>query len=330
VKGPAWFVCHPGISEPNAMDKDKSAGLILMRWQAGNTSLADRAYKLQWRVVDGMDAVGLEGKAVLATTDLSARSDRAVDRASQLAEEWEVPLKLVHVIEAGSRFVSRPDGAKAAVRTVLPDPTAKVEILLPTGTAPHAICEAAQQSACGLIVTGVARNDHLGDSIMGTTVDHVIRHATPPVLVVKRRPHDPYRSIIVATDFSDYSMAALQTACSLFPDAIIRLITAYHVPFEGWLDFEGSREEMRDFVQKQMDAFIDKSEIPDTVRERLLPDLSYGSASTAIADAVDRFETDLLIMGTHGRGAAARALIGSTASYLLRSVPVDTLMVRKA
>ena len=39
---------------------------------------------------------------ILVATDLSARSDRAVDRAIQLAQEMSCPLMVAHVVEGMS------------------------------------------------------------------------------------------------------------------------------------------------------------------------------------------------------------------------------------
>jgi len=38
-------------------------------------------------------------KKVLLATDLSARSDRALDRATQLARQWDAGLVVVHALE---------------------------------------------------------------------------------------------------------------------------------------------------------------------------------------------------------------------------------------
>ncbi len=55
---------------------------------------------------------------VLVATDLSARCDRAVDRAIMLASDWSVRLKVIHVLESGQM----PSSAiEEAVRSCLPN-----------------------------------------------------------------------------------------------------------------------------------------------------------------------------------------------------------------
>ncbi len=135
-------------------------------------------------------------KPILVATDLNARSDRAVDRATDLAEEWGVRLIVLHALEPGSRLEARPELAAQAIRAALPDPDAEVDVIPATGPAPAMILDAAASADCGLIVTGAARFNHVGDFLIGTAVDHVVRHASAPVLVVKQRPHGPYTLVL--------------------------------------------------------------------------------------------------------------------------------------
>jgi nucleotide-binding universal stress UspA family protein len=269
------------------------------------------------------------GRPVLVATDLSARSDRAVDRATLLASQWDVRLIVLHALEAGSRLDAEPELAERAIRASLPDPQADVSIVPAIGPAPTMIAQAAAQADCSLIVTGVARLNHVGDYFIGTAVDHVVRHATVPVLVVKQRPHQPYAAILVATDCSSCSRQALLAAARLFPEAALHLIHSYHVPYEGWLPSEAVSQEVARETQEELDAFVQDPAIPDTVRERITAHLGYGELLSVVRKTVDQVGADLVVLGTHGRGGFIHALIGSMAEELLRCVTQDTLMVRE-
>lgn len=269
------------------------------------------------------------GKPILVATDLSARSDRAVDRATLLARQWGVRLIVLHALESGSRLEAKPELAEEAIRAVLPDPTADVGIIPAIGSAPTMIAEAAAQADCGLVVTGVARFNHVGDYLTGTAVDHVVRHATAPVLVVKQRPHKPYASILVATDYSSCSRHALLAAARLFPEATLHLVHAYQVPYESWLGSEAAKQEVTETAQAELDVFVQDAAIPDSVRSRLSARLGYGECQAAVRAAADEVGADLVVLGTHGRSGFMPAVIGSIAASLLRCLPQDTLMVRE-
>lgn len=269
------------------------------------------------------------GKPILVATDLSARSDRAVDRATSLAQQWGVRLNVLRVTEPGSPMKTGSDFDEELVRAILPDPSADVDIVPAIGPAPTMIVEAAAQAGCGLIVTGVARFNHIGDYFIGTAVDHVVRIATVPVLVVKQRPHRPYRSILVATDYSSCSRQALLTAAAFFPNAELHLIHAYHVPYEGRFRSDEVRQDVTRDEQADLDAFVQDAAIPDTVRARINASLGYGESHTVVWNAANNIGADLVVFGTHGRSGFIPAVFGSMAEELLRFVPQDTLMVRE-
>ena len=269
------------------------------------------------------------GRPILVATDLSARSDRAVDRATMLARQWGVPLIVLHALELGSHLEAKRALAEQAIRAALPDPQADVGIVPAIGPAPTVIVDTAKSAGCGLIVTGVARFNHLGDYFIGTAVDHVVRHATAPVLVAKQRPHEPYTSILVAIDYSSCSRQALLAAAKLFPDAALHVIHAYHVPYEAWLPSDDVKQEVTRDAQAELDAFAQDPTIPDTVRARMTARLGYGEPHTVMCDAADELGANLVVFGTHGRRGFVPAVIGSMAESLLRCVHQDTLMVRE-
>lgn len=266
---------------------------------------------------------------ILVATDLSARSDRAVDRAVFMAAQWDARLIVLHAIEPGSRLDKHPELSDKAIRDVLPDPAADVEILPSVGSAPSLVTEAAKSAECGLIVTGVARFNTMGDFFTGTAVDHIVRHADAPVLVVKQRCHAPYRSILVATDYSTCSREALLKAAEMFPEATIQLVHAYHVPYEGWLRADDNKQAATQEAEKDLNAFLQDAAIPDAVRERTRIRIGYGETTRVVSDMALEDDVDLVVIGTHGRTGLIQATIGSMAESLLECVQADTLMVRE-
>lgn len=271
----------------------------------------------------------LNGKPIIVATDLSVRSDRAVDRAVFLAWHWGSRLAVVHALEPGSRLERHPEHAEKVIRSILPDPDADVDIIPALGPAPTTILNVARSIDCGLIVTGVARFNHVGDFLTGTAVDHVVRHATVPVLVTKQRPRGAYRSILVATDFSSCSRSALITVARLFPDAAIHLVRAYNVPYEAWLNSEGVRQEIEAELRAAFDTFISDPSMDAALCSRIKLRLEYGETVSVVSRVADELEADLVVVGTHGRSGFAQAVMGSMASSLLSTVRADTLMVRE-
>jgi len=50
--------------------------------------------------------------------------------------------------------------------------------------------------------------------------------------------------------------------------------------------------------------------------------------ATAICQAAERFDADLICLGTHGRGGVAKALLGSTATGVLENTRRPVLLSR--
>ncbi|MDG2527853.1 universal stress protein [Caulobacter endophyticus] len=259
-------------------------------------------------------------RSILVATDLAPRSDRAVDRALELGREWNADVHVVHAIDRDAPTTALD------VRRALPDPGAKASVSLPYGPAPKAITDTAREMAADLLVTGVARYNHLGDYLLGTAVDHVVRNAPCPVLVVKQRPHGPYRRPLIASDFSRGAKAALLAAAALFPEAPLHLVHAYHVPFENRVKSEDIRDIARAEAQDKLNALL--ADLPEEVRSRVKPHLAVGEPGGVLEQVAGKVWPDLVVIGARGISGLMQAALGSVASSLLERVHADTLVVK--
>lgn len=262
---------------------------------------------------------------IVVGNDFRAEADRAIDRALELAKEWGSEVVLVHALDPALGDPPTRGELDKRMRSVLPDSDIEVTFRYPIERADYAIASVAKEEGASLIVLGVARFNSIKDFLLGTAVDYVIRHSPVPVLVVKTRAISPYRRIACATDFYTPSRVALEKAAELFPRADFQLIHAYHVPFEGWQKAEYVRKDVEKAERKVFDEFLE--EIDPETRKRVTTHLVYGSPSGALRKDIRESEADLLVLGTHGESALRHASIGSTANELLRSLPIDTLVV---
>jgi nucleotide-binding universal stress UspA family protein len=58
--------------------------------------------------------------------------------------------------------------------------------------------------------------------------------------------------------------------------------------------------------------------------------LISGSPGAALVEAARQLKSDLIVLGTHGRGALSRLLVGSVAEYVLRHASVPVLTIRES
>lgn len=265
---------------------------------------------------------------VLVATDLSARSDRAVERGFKLAKYFKTRLVVCHAVEPGSSAADNRNVAENAVRQALPDPNADIDIALPTGSAPQAIAGAAQDANARIIVAGIARWNSLGDYFLGNAIEHLVSNAEQPVLVVKTRAHAGYKRLLVATDFSDCSRLALKTAAGMFPDAEIHLFHAWHVPYDGWQRDQTLADETAQEADRRMAEFLASADLPAELSDSVRTHMVHGDFGVATLSMLDAIDPDLVVLGTHGESGFIRCIIGSTALAALEFIDRDAMVVR--
>jgi len=281
---------------------------------------------------------------IVAATDFSARSQRALRRAGLLARQIGAELTLVSVVDD-----DRPEGIVAIERheaeKFLNEQIASLAELrgvscraaTATGEAFEGILDVAKEVSCDLIVMGSHRKQVLRDVFIGTTIERVIRTGVYPVLMVNAPAEKPYERVIAAVDLSPASARAVKAAHALhlLDDADITLLHAF-------LASNLNRMKLADASTIEIDAYI------EDVRERTAADLALfrqehgltdaawrsrlaeGGAFEIIERIAKRERPDLFVIGTHGRSALVKALIGSVAEEALRSLDVDILAVPPA
>jgi nucleotide-binding universal stress UspA family protein len=287
------------------------------------------------------ETIGGQPRGILLATDLSARCDRALDRAAALAIEWQARLVAVHALEGLDSFYTadldfgprRPSDAlivaERQLRRDLPSAVPELKAVVEEGRPIDVVLRAAADTECGLIVTGLARDETLGRFGLGTTVDQLLRRSRIPVLVVKRRVRAPYRRIVVATDFSESSRHALSAALAFFPGADFTVVHAYDAHLSGVVnDPERHHRECRAAATREYEAFMAGSPLGEERRGRIELYLGEGPPNRLIHRYAREREVDLIALGTHGRSALFNLLIGGTAKEILSSLSCDALVVR--
>lgn len=276
---------------------------------------------------------------ILLATDLSARGDRALKRALAMARQDGAQLTVLHVVEAPDAPLTADASAESpqapsntasimmkGLRQGLPtevgDQLDRATLLIEAGNPAEIIERVATTLHVDLIVTGIAREAPFSSRpvVLGKTVEYLLRRLPAPILIVRNRVREPYRNIVVATDFSPPSGHALQMALRFFPDQTLHLLHATDQP-----DNPESRHDARmaDFA-----TFLSSVFLPDGDRERLAPLVEAGAPQQAVRDYVETHDADLVVLGTRGRGAVLEALLGSTAKSILATLPCDALIVR--
>ncbi len=285
-------------------------------------------------------------ESILLATDLSARCDRALDRAALLSRRWGSQLIALHVLESEAHLRSfneernlsswrRPSSplkiAERQLKASLLELPERITTLVEEGEPASVIAQVADSRQCGLIVTGTARDEILGRLFVGATVEKLVPRSKVPVLTVKTRAHGMYRNVVVASDFSDSSRHALDVAVRWFGQQPLTLFNAYLAPLLAHVsDTRRYRDEYRDVVVGESAAFLKSAQIPTDIRSRMSTVLEYGAPQHLLAEYVVDRDVDLVVIGTRGRSAISSLLLGSVARDVLATVTCDVLVVRES
>jgi nucleotide-binding universal stress UspA family protein len=130
--------------------------------------------------------------------------------------------------------------------------------------------------------------------------------------------------IVVPIDGSDASEAALAYASHLPAKELVLLHVSvdHEVIVPDWiLRHDEERQEMS--LQESMERLADRLRTPE---RNVMVDMRIGDVAEEIM-AAGR-EADLIVMMTHGRGAAGRMVFGSVADRVIRHGETPTLVVR--
>ncbi|WOF74738.1 universal stress protein [Parvibaculaceae bacterium PLY_AMNH_Bact1] len=276
-------------------------------------------------------------------TDLSARSDRALERAVNLAGQHKARLVILNIIDEDLP-ASVQDRVRDATLKEIQSSLEKVDgakALSPTidaiaGKDYRDILDHADEIAADLIVMGIHRNEAGNKPIAGTTMERVIRKGQQPVLVVPNRTEGAYRKVAIGVDFSAFSRIAIRQALSLAPGAEFNAIHSYHVPFGGFQRGRETRNAYRDEHERALTQLIEEEmeTLIASATTNAKPDIPFhttvkqGETQSVIRSEVDRLQPDLLVLGTHGRVGLTHALLGSIAETFLNNPPCDVLVVK--
>lgn len=284
-------------------------------------------------------------RPLLCATDFSPAAQAALDRAARLAVQHGQPLHLVHVFDWTHHALRIAFGKEPLLQLRLQErlhATLKETAAGIASTGATATCElvdgkvapgivaAAAARQAGLVVLG-AHGEGLLGTMMGSTVERVLRQGTTPTLVVRPGQHGDYRRVLVATDFSAEANAALRAALALAPAAQLTVLTVYDPIFEAHVmgslvqgtDMASIDAQARQFVADEM---ADAVRLAREVKADLDTRLAEGNPWRRIVATAEDINADLIVMGRRGQGRVEAALLGSTTRAVLAHSKVDVLV----
>ena len=294
-------------------------------------------------------------EAILVGIDGSASSLHALDWATALAGRSRQPLTIVCSYSLPSFAAASLDGGYAALddssiqagaRVVLDEAVARVGLSgvdvtahMATGDAAGVLVEMSKEYT--LVVVGTRGRGGFAERLLGTVSSALPAHAHCPTVVVPLRSDDPgadedavrpLRRIVVGVDGSPSARGALERAIeqALLWDA--ELVAVAGVPVGSgsgllaWLPAAIDHEQVLADVAAGLDVIVDAAEAahPGLTIRRIVLDGTGAELLTEFSTA-----SDLLVVGSRGRGGFAGLLLGSTSQAVLHHSACPVMVVNK-
>ncbi len=148
--------------------------------------------------------------------------------------------------------------------------------------------------------------------------------------------------ILLATDGSDFSRAAIDAACEILAGSKNNFIEIISVSEEvadtGTEPFGVSADYIRemDRIGRQKAAEI-ATAAEEMIRRRFVDSpvilttkiVKGTSAGRTIVEEAQNWQADLIVVGSHGHGFWKRAFLGSTSDKVIHNAPCSVLVVRE-
>lgn len=299
-------------------------------------------------------------KSILVPIDFSELSQNALVYAATIAKMLGAKLTLLHVVEPmtmpdfpysspflmeeGQVLTNAKQRLTWYVKTQGIDAGLVAKNLVTRGRSSREITDCARTLKSDLIIISTHGYSGIKHVLLGSTAEHVVRHAPCAVLVLRhqkgasrrrqKKAGLTLRKILAPLDFSEYSLSALNYAVAYAHrfHAELTLLSAVHPTFY----FTSADDEAVMYAELMADIRRDTEERmckllkkPQFRGLKVHSVIRTGDPRSEIVDAATRKGADLIILSTHGRTGLKHVLLGSVAEYVVRHAPCAVLVVRE-
>ena len=268
-------------------------------------------------------------RRIVVASDLSERSDRAIERALRLSSELGAACRVVSIVD-NSLPEDLASELKVSTEKRLRDlldahKGRQAEIDVRSGDIAAGVLGIAAETEADLLVLGLHRRRAFMDTVRETTVERIVALSRRPVLLVHDPVNAPYSRVLVPVSYSTACASAISAARRIAPEAELSPFHALHVPFSGLTGGKLSdlahavRRETEELAREWMATHAVSGEAPEIVA---------GSSHQVMDRMLQSVMPDLMAIGAHTRSGIGFHRIGAFAAELIREPPVDLLVTR--
>ena len=253
---------------------------------------------------------------LLLATDRSKFSEGPIHEAISFAKKCSSKLYVISVLETnpeyetiGAEFFEKEEEEVhkhlKSIKTRAEGEGLKCETIFLSGNEPYEyiVNEAAKKNV-DMIVIGRRGRKGLAKLLMGTVAAKVIGYAPCKVLVVPKAAKIEYKKILVATDGSKHSIAAVAEAIS-----IARRCGSSVLAISSWLTDDEEKG-----AKFNTDHVLEMARKEGIDAEAVNP---RGRSYETIVETAGGRGVDLIVMGAYGKTGFKKILMGSTTERVI-------------
>ena len=207
-----------------------------------------------------------------------------------------------------------------------------VESMICEGEPPEVIVDMALGKKADLIALGTYGRKGFKRLLMGSVTSQVILGAPCDVLVVKRPCNEctgTYQSLLVPYDGSEFGRKALTRACEMVKADNGQVTVLYVIPrYEEMMEFYRSDSIKKSLRVEAVKILMEATTIASKLGVTIKTEIREGHASDEIVAAANKFENDLIAMGTYGWKGMNNAIMGSTTNRVISNAACPVLVVK--
>ena len=250
---------------------------------------------------------------ILALTDFSKDSERALDYALALARAYDARIYLTHVITPDPFAYAEPGYAEITyekVKQAAEQGIADIlisgklrglahEVLLEEGNLWQVVQQLIRKHEIDLVVAGTHGRGEMKKVLLGSVAEEIFRQANCPVLTVGpaivagAAKETEFKNILFATNYGKAADRALSYALSLAQEHAAKL-TLLHV-------IEDAAAHTDEGLRRQQGHFIGmlKEMVPEGSENWCKPEFraTFGAATEEILNMAQETKADLIVMG---------------------------------
>ncbi len=278
---------------------------------------------------------------ILVAYDGSAEAGHALRWSAAESNRTGTPLRVVAVNEILPQMWGGPSGMVVVTDGLVLDTAALLEeaekILSDLGVSDvtterrsghvvHEMLLAAEHASA--LVVGSRGHGRVSGALIGSVSQHLARHATCPVVVVREARDSAAHRIVVGIDGSPTSAAALEYACRRAEGTgeTVVAIHGWHVPVPATDMWASAPRDMdtaeRELLLAESTAGV-AADYPDVLLEReVIPVAPARCLVDATAGA------SLIVVGSRGLGSFSGMLLGSVSQAVLHEALCPVAVIR--